>query len=191
MCTAVKYCSDFVNSVSIALQSYVTEHRILSSLPFIQRQSNEVQMVLLFFGTFFIFVAVHWWCFFCFVFKEVELISFERRKLHWGMCLIRICLSVKREITANLPLWILKKIKNKHVKCLVRPEQKRTWQNIYIRKVWLSEKLRFAKCILLFFDCFCFLSFHIYCAILYIMCKYNTLSVGLAEEMGGGVSWGQ
>lgn len=45
MCTAIKYCSDFVNSVSIALQSYVTEHRILSSLPFIQRQSNEVQIV--------------------------------------------------------------------------------------------------------------------------------------------------
>lgn len=59
MCTAIKYCSDFVNSVSIALQSYVTEHRILSSLPFIQRQSNEVQIVLLFFGTFVIFVAVH------------------------------------------------------------------------------------------------------------------------------------
>lgn len=56
MCTAIKYCSDFVSSVSIALQSYVTEHRILSSLPFIQ--SNEVQIVLLFFGTFVIFVAV-------------------------------------------------------------------------------------------------------------------------------------
>lgn len=68
MCTAIKYCSDFVNSVSIALQSYVTEHRILSSLPFIQRQSNEVQIVLLFFGTFVIFVAVHWWCFFLFSF---------------------------------------------------------------------------------------------------------------------------
>lgn len=31
---------------------------------------------------------------------------------------------------------------------------------------------------------FFFLSFHIYCALLYIMCKYNILSVGLAEEMG-------
>lgn len=64
MCTAIEYCSDVVNSVSVALQSDGTEHRILSSLPFIQRQSNEVQIVLLFFGTFVIFVAVHWWCFF-------------------------------------------------------------------------------------------------------------------------------
>lgn len=57
MCTAIEYCSDFVNSVSIALQSHATEPRILSSLPFIQR--SEVQVVLLFFGTFVIFVAVH------------------------------------------------------------------------------------------------------------------------------------
>lgn len=60
MCTAIKYCSDFVNSVSIALQSCVTAHRISSSLPFTLHQSSEVQTVLLFFGTFLvIFVAVH------------------------------------------------------------------------------------------------------------------------------------
>lgn len=44
MCTAIKYCSDVVDSVSIALQSYVTEHKILRSLPFIQRRNNEVQI---------------------------------------------------------------------------------------------------------------------------------------------------
>lgn len=56
MCTAIKYCSDFVNSVSIALQSYVTAHRILSSLPFTLHQSSKVQTVLLFFGTFWSFL---------------------------------------------------------------------------------------------------------------------------------------
>lgn len=99
-----------LSTVLVLPCSHVTEHRILSSLPFIQRQSNEVQIVLLFFGTFVIFVAVHWWCFF-FFFKKVEIISFEGRKSHWGMCLISICLSVKRKITANLPLWIMKKLK--------------------------------------------------------------------------------
>lgn len=116
-------------------------------------------------------------------FKKVEIISFEGRKLHWGMCLISICLSVKRKITANLPLWIMKKLKINITNVLWDLKKKIKWQNIYIRKVWTSEKLRFAKCILLFFD-FVFLSFHIYCALLYIMCKYNTLSVGLAEEIG-------
>lgn len=165
MCTAIKYCSDFVNSVSIALQSYVTEHRILSGLPFIQCQSNEVQIVLLFFGTFVIFVAVHWWLFLSF--KKVEIISFEGGKLHWGMCLISICLSMKRTITANLPLWIMKKLKD--LKCLVRPEKKIKQQNIYIRKVWVSEKLRFAKCILLFFEfVFVFFKFsHLLCSFIY------------------------
>ena len=89
MCTAIKYCSDFVNSVSIALQSYVTEHRILSSLPFIQRQSNEVQIVLLFFGTFCHFCScalmvffVLFFGLFCSLVKKVEIISFEGGKLH-------------------------------------------------------------------------------------------------------------
>lgn len=64
MCTAIKYCSDFVNSVGIALQPHVTAHRISSSLLSIEHQSNEVQVVLLFFGTFVIFVAVLCVCFF-------------------------------------------------------------------------------------------------------------------------------
>lgn len=58
MCTATENCSDFV-SVSIALQSYVTEHRILSIYLLFSVRSNEVQIVLLFFCTFVLFVAVH------------------------------------------------------------------------------------------------------------------------------------
>lgn len=125
MCTATEYCSDFV-SVSIALQSYVTEHRILSIYLLFSVRSNEVQIVLLFFRTFVIFVAVHWWLFFFFFSKKVEIISFKGGKLHWGVCLISICLLMKRTITANLPLWIMrKKIKDKHLKCLVRRGKKR------------------------------------------------------------------
>lgn len=68
MCTAIKYCSDFVDSVSIALQFCVAAHRILSSLPFYsvskkkEKQNKTVRYKLFYclLGYFFvILVAVH------------------------------------------------------------------------------------------------------------------------------------
>lgn len=108
MCTATKYCSDFVNSVSIALQSYVTAHRILSSLPSIQRQSNGTNC----------FVVFWYFCHFCSCALMVFCFERSRNYFLWkeGITLRYvpyICLSEKRKITANLPLWIMKKIKNK------------------------------------------------------------------------------
>lgn len=79
MCTAIKYCSDFVNSVSIALQSSATAHRILSSLPFIQRRRSEVQncFIVLWYFCHFRSCALMVFCYL----TKVEIISFERRKL--------------------------------------------------------------------------------------------------------------
>lgn len=113
MCTAIKYCSDFVDSVSIALQFCVAAHRILSSLPFYsvskKRKQNKTVRYKLFYcllGYFFvILVAVHWWrFFFLIVSTKVEIISFEEGNQYWGMCLISISLSMMRVITANPPM---------------------------------------------------------------------------------------
>lgn len=62
-------------------------------------------------------------------------------------------------------------------------------QNIYIRKVWISEKLRFAKCILLFFFFSVVVFTFIVLLYIYIYCKYITHAVVLAEELGQGISW--
>lgn len=152
-----------VNSVSIALQSYLTTQRILSSLLFVQHQSNEVHIVLLLFGTFANFVAVCWLWFF-FFFKEVEIISFNRRKLHWDMCLIRICLSVKRKITANLPLWIIKKHKNLTCKMSWDLKKDKVTEPLY-KKSLNIRKVKICEMHSTFL--WCFLSFHIYCAFIY------------------------
>lgn len=82
----------------------------------------------------------------------------------------------------------MKRIKSKHVKCLVGSEKKRKiTEHLYkksldIRKVEICE---IHSTFLFFFRC----CFHIYCAFIYIYCKYITHAVVLAEELGQGISW--
>lgn len=108
----------------------VTAHRILSSLPFIQHQSNEVQIVLLFctvlFGTTLVlfFVAVHSWCF-LFFFKEVEIISFWGKEITLRYVPYTYLPVGKEKDHCQSSIVNYEKIKIKHVKCLVRPEKKK------------------------------------------------------------------
>lgn len=85
----------------------------------------------------------------------------------------------------------MKRIKSKHVKCLVGSEKKRKiTEHLYkksldIRKVEICEM----HSTFLFFFPLLFshlLCFYIY---IYIYCKYITHAVVLAEELGQGISW--
>lgn len=74
-------------------------------------------------GTTWFKVSFFWYNFVVFVgqlflfFKNYIFFSFERRKWHWGMCLIW-----ERSLPA-LHCELQKKIKIQHVKCLVRPRK--------------------------------------------------------------------
>lgn len=103
------------------------------------------------------------------------------------MCLICICLSEKKEITANLPLWIMKRIKSKHVKCLVGSEKKRKITEHLYKKSLNIRKVEICEMHSTFF--FSLLFSHLLCFYIYILCKYITHAVVLAEELGRGISW--
>lgn len=130
MCTAIEYCSDFVSSVSIALQLYATAHRILSSLPLFSIKAMRYKLfycsvlyclVLLWY---FCFVAVHSWCF-LFFFKEVEIISFWEKEITLRYVPYTYLPVGKEKDHCQSSIVNYEKIKIKHVKCLVRPEKKK------------------------------------------------------------------
>lgn len=122
MCAAIKYCSVLVNSVSVALRSDVTVHRIVESFTFcsLWHPGDEVQnrAVVL-------FAAVQLTVFGLFS-QEVEIVSLGGRKLQRYVPYTYLPVSKERSLPIfHCELW-KDKILNNKVSC--ETWNKRKWQ---------------------------------------------------------------